>query len=94
MRPSNGPDLPSTSCHVSDPRPVEPQRASLREARHLRQADLPYGAASRADYAVFHADRHDADYFVQAVFTSAEAAQALEDAERFLAAARGLLAGE
>lgn len=109
----------------------------LREARHLQQAELPYGAASRAYYAVFHAarallvslgleptshrgvvsllgehfvrpgrldpelarlvsrmhaDRHDADYFVQAVFTSAEGAGALTDAERFLEAARQLLA--
>jgi len=108
----------------------------LEEARHLQAADLPYGAASRAYYVVFHAargllfsigleatshgglvnllgehfvrpghlepelarllsrmqaDRHDADYFVQAVFTLAEGAQALADAERFLEAAHRLL---
>jgi uncharacterized protein len=110
----------------------------LEEARHLQQAELPYGAASRAYYAVFHAarallfslgleptshrgvgsllgehfvrpgllspelarlvsrmhaDRHDADYVVQAVFTTAEGAEAIADAERFLEAVRTLLAG-
>lgn len=39
------------------------------------------------------ADRHDADYFVQAVFTAAEGEKALSDAERFLEAARRLLEG-
>ena len=103
----------------------------LREARAL-----PYGAASRAYYAAFHAarallfsvgldvgshrgvvnllgehfvrpgrlspemarllsrmhaDRHDADYAAQAVFTTDESAEAIADAERFLEAVEGLL---
>ena len=115
---------------------LERAETCLREARHLHEAELPYGAASRAYYAVFHAaralllsigleptthrgvvnllgqhfvrpghltaelarlvsrmhaDRHDADYFVQAVFTPAEGGRALEDAERFLQAAGDLL---
>ena len=115
---------------------LERAETCLREARHLEEAELPYGAASRAYYAVFHAarallfsvgleptshrgvtnllgehfvrpgrldpelarlvsrmhaDRHDADYFVQAVFTAAEGARALTDAERFLDAVRRLL---
>lgn len=41
-----------------------------------------------------HADRHDADYFLQAVFTAAEGAKALTDAERFLEAVRRLLERE
>lgn len=36
---------------------LERARTCLREARHLQDADLPYGAASRAYYAVFHAAR-------------------------------------
>lgn len=117
---------------------LERAETCLREARHLQQAELPYGAASRAYYAVFHAarallfsigleptthrgvvnllgehfvrpgrlepelarlvsrmhaDRHDADYLVQAVFTVAEGAQALAEAERFVEAVRGLLDG-
>lgn len=108
----------------------------LREARALHDAELPYGAASRAYYATFHAarallfsaglevgshrgvvnllgehfvrpgrlspelarlvsrmhaDRHDADYLAQAVFTTRESADALADAERFLDAAKELL---
>ena len=115
---------------------LERAETCLREARHLQQADLPYGAASRAYYAVFHAarallfsigleptshggvvnllgehfvrpgllapelarlvsrmhaDRHDADYFLQAVFTAAEGANAIADAERFLAEVAPLL---
>lgn len=115
---------------------LERAETCLREARHLQQADLPYGAASRAYYAVFHAarallfsigleptshggvvnlvgehfvrpgllapelarlvsrmhaDRHDADYFLQAVFTAAEGAKAIADAERFLAEVGPLL---
>lgn len=115
---------------------MERAETCLAEARHLQGADLPYGAASRAYYVVFHAarallfsiglerkshggvvnllsehfvrpghlapelarllsrmqaDRHDADYFVQAVFTPAEGAKALADAERFLETARRLL---
>lgn len=115
---------------------LERARTCLREARHLQDADLPYGAASRAYYAVFHAarallfsigleptshggvvsllgehfvrpgrldpqlarlisrmhaDRHDADYLVQAVFTTAESAKAIADAERFLETAAELL---
>lgn len=115
---------------------MERAETCLEEARHLQSADLPYGAASRAYYVVFHAakallfsiglepeshggvvnllsehfvrpghmapdlarllsrmqaDRHDADYFVQAVFTAAEGAQALADAERFLEAVRHIL---
>lgn len=115
---------------------LERAETCLQEARHLQEAALPYGAASRAYYVVFHAarallfslglepkshggvvnllgehfvrpghlapelarllsrmhaDRHDADYFVQAVFTPAEGAKALADAERFLEAARTLL---
>jgi len=115
---------------------LERAETCLREARHLQQADLPYGAASRAYYAVFHAarallfsigleptshggvvnllgehfvrpgllapelarlvsrmhaDRHDADYFLQAVFTAAEGAKAIADAERFLAEVAPLL---
>lgn len=118
---------------------AEMERADtcLREARHLQEAELPYGAASRAYYAVFHAarallvsrgleptshrgvvnllgehfvrtgllspelarlvsrmhaDRHDADYFVEAVFTLDESDEALADADRFLDAARRILA--
>lgn len=115
---------------------LERAETCLEEARHLQEADLPYGAASRAYYVVFHAarallfsvglepkshggvvnllgehfvrpghlepelarllsrmqaDRHDADYFVQAVFTTAEGATALADAERFLEAARRVI---
>jgi uncharacterized protein (UPF0332 family) len=118
---------------------LERAETCLQEARHLQEADLPYGAASRAYYAVFHAarallfsigleptshrgvvnmlgehfvrpgllapelarlvsrmhaDRHDADYFLQAVFTPAEGAKALTDAERFLEAVRRLLEQE
>jgi hypothetical protein len=112
---------------------LERAETCLEEARHLQSADLPYGAASRAYYVVFHAarallfsiglepkshggvvnllsehfvrpghlapelarllsrmqaDRHDADYFVHAVFTPAEGEKALADAEGFLEAAR------
>ena len=108
----------------------------LGEARALHAAGFPYGAASRAYYAVFHAargllfsagievrshhgvtallgehfvlsgrlspelgrlvsrlqrDREDADYVTGAVFTDAEAAAAVADAERFLAEVRRLL---
>ncbi len=109
---------------------------SLQEARALKDASLPFGAASRAYYAVFHAarallfslgpeprthrgtaaligehfgrpgrlaadlgrllsrmqrDQEDADYLAGAVFTEAEAAAMIADAERFLGKARSLL---
>ena len=115
---------------------LERAETCFQEARHLQEAVLPYGAASRAFYAVFHAarallfsigleptshggvvnllgehfvrpgllapelarlvsrmhaDRHDADYFLQAVFTAAEGAKAIADAERFLAEVAPLL---
>lgn len=107
----------------------------LREARLLLQDGLPYGATSRAYYAIFHAarallfwagletrshrglvrligahfvkpgllrpelgrlvsrvqrDREDADYETGAVFTTDEASEAVEAAERFLDEARRL----
>jgi len=109
----------------------------LNEARALSAGAFPYGAASRAYYAVFHAarallfsvgiearthksiasligerfvrpgrlssqmgrlvsrmqrDREDADYATGAVFTDADAAQMIADAEAFLSEVRRLIA--